>query len=163
MKCFFVLLVGLLAMPGLAQSAQDMQARLAKAQKYDSDGFTPIDCFAGQAKVRGKRIMQESLSIFVPDGNQKCCGALVKSTRTDVHGHFFVEPLREGEYFAQFQFKGVKHVAGFAILESYDRCGESDYVEINFSDPAKAHIQESVWINDSGEECSENEPQCFRK
>jgi hypothetical protein len=109
MKCFFVLLVGLLAMPGLAQSAQDMQARLAKAQK------------------------------------------------------FFVEPLREGEYFAQFQFKGVKHVAGFAILESYDRCGESDYVEINFSDPAKAHIQESVWINDSGEECSENEPQCFRK
>ena len=138
--------------PALGESAEIRLGRV-----------TPIDCFAGQVKVRGKRIMRQPVSVFLPDDNQKCCGTLVKSARTDEHGHFFVEPLREGEYFAQFQFRGAEHVASFAIVESYDRCGGSDYVQINFSDPNKAHIQESIWINDSGRECAENEPQCYRK
>jgi hypothetical protein len=68
-----------------------------------------IDCFAGQVKVRGKRIMREPVSVFLPDDNQKCCGTLVKNARTEEHGLFFVEPLREGEYFAQFEFRGAEH------------------------------------------------------
>jgi hypothetical protein len=137
--------------------------RWAKAQKYVGTGFEPIDCFAGQVKVRGKRVTRELFSVSLPDGNKKCCGALVKSARTDEHGHFLVEPMREGEYFAHFQFKGVEHVVSFAVIDTYERCGGSDYVQINFLEPSKAQIQESIWINDSGEECLENEPQCYRK
>jgi hypothetical protein len=51
------------------------------------------------------------------------------------------------------QFKGVEHVVSFAVIDTYDRCGGSDCVQINFLDPSKAQIQESIWINDSGEEC----------
>ncbi len=142
---------------------EDSYPRWAKAQKYVGTGFQPIDCFAGQVKVRGKRVTREAFSVSLPDGNKKCCGTLVKSARTDEHGHFLVEPMREGEYFAQFQFKGVEHVVSFAIIDTYARCGGSDYLQINFLEPSKAQIQESIWINDSGEECRENEPQCYRK
>ena len=161
MKSFLLLLA--LLTPNFPQTAEEMNARLAKAHKYTAEGFTPVDCFAGQVKVRGKRIAQESLSVFLPDDGGRCCGSLVKSTRTDKHGHFVVEPLQEGMYFAQFQFKGAEQVARFAILESYDRCNGADYVEVNFAELNKAQIQEFIWINDSGEECEENEPQCFRK
>jgi hypothetical protein len=153
-------------MPSIGQEKlrmEDSYPRWAKAQKYLGTGFQPIDCFAGQVKVRGKRVTREPFSVFLPDDNKKCCGTLVKSARTDEHGHFFIEPLQEGEYFAQFQFKGVEQVASFAIIESYNRCDGSDYVQINFSEPSKAQIQESIWINDSGRECEDNEPQCFRK
>ena len=63
------------------------------------------------------------------------------------------------------RFRGNRRInpITIAIVESYDRCGGSDYVQINFSDTNKAHIQESIWINDSGRECEENEPQCYRK
>jgi hypothetical protein len=161
MKYFLIVLLASLVMPGVAQSNEEMYARLDKAKKYDSEGFKPIDCFAGQARVRGKRNKRESFSIFLPDKNRKCCGTLVRSARTDEHGHFFVEPLAEGEYFAQFRYKGVQQIASFAILKSYDRCGGSDYVEINFSEPNSAHIQESIVVD--GDECEENEPRCFRK
>ncbi len=163
MKFFLVASLALLVMPSLSQTTKDMYPRLTKAQKYAAEGFTPVDCFGGQVKVRGKRIMREPFSVFLPDDNKKCCGTLVKSARTDEHGHYFVEPLREGEYFVQFQFGGDEHVASFAIVETYDRCRGSDYVQINFSDPNKAQIQESIWINDSGRECRESEPQCYRK
>ncbi len=163
MKSFFLVLFVLLAMPSVAQQMKDMYPRWTKAQKYAAEGFKPLDCFAGQVKVRGKRVTREQFSVFLPDDDKKCCGTLVKSARTDEHGHFLVEPMREGEYFAQFQFKGVEHVASFAIIEPYDRCNGSDYVQINFSEPSKAQIQESIWINDSGRECRENEPQCYRK
>ena len=142
---------------------EDSYPRWVKAQKYVGTVFEPIDCFAGQVKIRGKRVTRQPFSVFSPNGNMKCCGTLVKGARTDKHGHFLVEPMQEGEYFAQFQFRGVEHVVSFAIIETYDRCGGSDFVQINFSEPSKAQIQESIWINDSGEECRENEPQCYRK
>jgi hypothetical protein len=63
----------------------------------------------------------------------------------------------------QFQFRGVEHVASFAVVKSHAQCGGNDYVQINFSEPNKAPIQESIWINDSGRECAENEPQCYRE
>ena len=140
-----------------------MYPRWAKAQKYAAEGFQPVDSFAGQVRVRGKRITQEPFSIFLPDATKKCCGALVANSRTDKHGHFVVEPLQEGKYFVQFRFKGAEYVARFAILKSYDRCAGADYLQVDFAEPNKARIQESIWINDSGQECKENEPQCFRK
>jgi hypothetical protein len=141
---------------------EDMYPRWTKAQKYAAAGFQPIDCFAGQVRVRGKRVTRQPFSVFSPNDNLKCCGTLVKSSRTDEHGHFFVEPMSDGEYFAQFEFKGVQHTTNFAIVQSYAHCG-SEFVEINFSDPNKAQLKESVAINDSGEECGENEPQCYHK
>ena len=134
----------------MAQQAEQMYPRWAKAQRYAAEGFTPVDCFAGQVKVRGRRIAQESFSIFLAEGCKKCCGTPIRSAQTDKHGHFVVEPLLEGEYFAQFHFKGVEHVARFAILAGYDRCGASDYVQVNFAEPNKAEVLESIWINDSG-------------
>jgi hypothetical protein len=142
---------------------EESYPRWAKAQKYVGTGFQPIDCFAGQAKVRGKRVTREAFSVFMPNGNKKCCGNVVKRGRTDEHGHFLAEPMREGEYFAQFEFKGVEYVVSFAIIDTYERCGGSDYVQINFLEPSKADVQESIWINDSGEECRESEPQCYRR
>ena len=166
MKYWFLLSLLLLAAPIIAQEKlhmEDSYPRWAKSQKYVGTGFEAIDCFAGQVKVRGKRITRQPFSVFSPDGNMKCCGTLVKSARTDEHGHFLVEPMQEGKYFAQFQFRGVEHVVSFAIIETYDRCGGSDFVQINFMEPSKKQIQESIWINDSGEDCQENEPQCYRK
>jgi len=163
MRFFFLVSLALLAVPSVAQQVKDMYPRLAKAQKYDSEGFTPIDCFAGQVKVRGKRVARELFSVLLPDDNKKCCGTIVRNARTDKHGHFLVEPMGEGEYYAQFHFKGVEHLASFAILEGYNRCDGSDYVRINFSDPKEAQVQEYIWINDSGRECEEYEPQCYRK
>jgi hypothetical protein len=154
------------ATPSIGQEkprVEDSYPHRAKAQKYVGTGFQPIDCFAGQVTVRGTRVTREPFSVSLPDGNKQCCGTLVKSARTDAHGHFLAEPMREGEYFAQFQFKGVEHVVSFAIIDTYDRCGGSDYVQINFLEPSKAQIKESIWINDSGEECRANEPQCYRK
>jgi hypothetical protein len=116
-----VLLLLLLATPSVAQQPAEMYPRWAKAQRYAAEGFKPVDCLAGQVKVRGKRIAQEPFSLFLPDGDKKCCGTLVRSARTDKHGHFVVEPLQEGEYFAQFHFKGIEHVASFAVLASYDQ------------------------------------------
>lgn len=162
MKSCFLLSLLLFATPSIAQRMEDMYPRWTKAQKYAAAGFQPIDCFAGQVRVRGKRVTRQPFSVFSPNGNMKCCGTLAKSSRTDEHGHFFVEPMSEGEYFAQFEFKGVQHTTSFAIIQSYAHCG-SEYVEINFSDPNKAQLKQSVEINDSGEECRENEPQCYHK
>jgi hypothetical protein len=93
MKHFLIVLLASLVMPGIAQSNQDMYPRLEKAQKYDSEGFALIDCFAGQARVHGKRIKREPFSVFLPDSKKKCCGTIVKNARTDEHGHFVIEPL----------------------------------------------------------------------
>jgi len=117
----------LFALPGIAQEKprmEDSYPRWAKAQKYEGTGFQPIDCFAGQVKVRGKRVTRQPFSVFSPNGNVKCCGTLVKGARTDEHGHFVVEPLQEGGYFAQFQFRGVDYAVSFAIIETYDRNGQ---------------------------------------
>ena|ERR1700733_14890540 len=162
MKSCFLLSFVLSAVPGIAQRMEDMYPRWTKAQKYAAAEFQPIDCFAGQARVRGKRVTRQPFSVFSPNGNMKCCATLVKSSRTDEHGHFFVEPMPEGEYFAQFEFQGAQDTTSFAIIQSYSHCG-SEYVEIDFSDPNSARLKQSVEINDSGEGCRANEPQCYHK
>ena len=75
---------------------------------------------------------------------------------------FSKSEMQEGEYFAQFEFKGVKYITNFAVIDSYQRC-DGTLVEIDFSDAKKAKIQSFVDFNDSGEACRESEPQCYRK
>jgi hypothetical protein len=141
---------------------QESYPRWAKAQKYAAKGIEVLDCFAGQVRVRGKRLREQPFSVFVPNAEAKCCGRLVKRARTDHHGHFLVEPMDEGEYFAQFEFKGVQYITNFAIINNYQRC-DGTHAEIDFSDVNKAKIQSYVDIDDSGEECQDSEPRCYRK
>lgn len=165
MKASFLLLLALPVIHGIAQDQsrmKDMYPRWAKAQKYAAEGFQPIDCFAGQGRVRGKRIVRQPFSVFVPNGDRKCCGKLLKSAQTDEHGHFLVEPMTEGVYFVQFEFKGAQYVTNFAIIESYQRC-DGSHIEVNFSDANNVKLQTFADIDDSAEGCHENEPQCYRK
>src|SRR5437879_9724261 len=103
-----------------------------KAQTFASEGFEPVSCFAGQVKVEGKRISKESFSLFAADQGRKCCGTLLKTARTDQHGHFLVEPLPEGRYFAKFKSQGSDDLFSFAVVQSYERC-DGTHLEINFS------------------------------
>ncbi len=50
--------------------------------------------------------------------------------QTDSHGHFVIEPLSEGEYFAQFEGKGIEYTVSFAVMQDYARCG-AGFVELN--------------------------------
>jgi len=137
-------------------------ARWKKAQTYASQGFQPIMCFAGQVKIAGKRLSRQPFALFSPDQDRKCCGALLKGARTDQHGHFLVEPLQEGRYFAKFQSRGSDELVSFAVVENYDRC-DGTHLEIDFSKNGKLRVQDHIDINDSGEPCQESEPDCYRK
>jgi len=136
--------------------------RWTKAQKYLATGFEPIDCFGGWVRVKGKPLKRQSFSVFSPNSEMKCCGTLVKSERTDDHGHFLVEPMQEGEYYAQFDSNGSQYVTNFAVVLSYQRC-EASHVELNFSDTHEVEIQSFMDIDDSGQECQPTQPNCFRK
>jgi hypothetical protein len=144
------------------QSLGVTTARLKKAQAYSAEGVKPISCFAGQAKVAKKRLSRELFSVFAPDQDRKCCGTLIKSAQTDQHGHFFVEPLAEGRYFAKFTYRSSDHFISFAVVESYSRCGGT-HLEVNFSKAGEDTIQDCIDIDDSGEPCDEYEPRCYRK
>ena len=163
----FAILLSLLylAVPSMAQDqpqSHGIPRRWTMAQKYAAEGFKPVDCFAGQVKIRGKRLAMQPFTVFKTNAEMKCCGSVVKSGWTDRHGHFFVEPMEGGEYFAQFSYKGVQYATSFAVLQSYAQCG-TEYVEIDFSELDKARVQTYFFIDDSGEPCEPAEPRCFRK
>jgi hypothetical protein len=141
-----------------------MMARWKKAQTYASEGFQPVSYVAGQVTVEGKALQQQPFSVFMPDESRKCCGEPLKTARTDQHGHFLVEPLSEGRYFAKFQSDSSKDdlIVSFAVVESYKRC-DGTHLEINFLKTGKATVQDHVDINDSGTDCKASEPQCYRK
>jgi hypothetical protein len=161
-SAFAILLISATAMYAQSNQPDAMMARWKKAQIYASEGFEPISCFAGQVKIKGKRLSREPFSLFAPDQDQKCCGTLLKSARTDQHGHFLVEPLAEGRYFAKFKSKGSDDLVSFAVVQSYERC-DGTHAEINLAKTGKGTIQDHVDINDSSEDCEENEPDCYRK
>jgi hypothetical protein len=165
MKACAVCLLALFVIPLSGQEdsrMKEMYPRWAKAKKYTAEGFKSLDCFAGQVRVRGKKITREPFSIFLPNPEKKCCGSLVKSGKTDEHGHFLLEPMEEGEYFARFESKGVQYIDNFAVVDSYQRC-DGTHVEIDFSDMNTAKLQTYVDIDDSAQPCRESEPQCYRK
>jgi len=159
---FAVFFVSATGMYPQSNQSDAMMARWKKAQTYASEGFEPVSCFAGQIKVEGKRLSRQPFSLFAPDQDRKCCGTLLKSARTDQHGHFLVEPLAEGRYFAKFNSKGSDDLVSFAVLQSYERC-DGTHLEINFSKNGKGTIQDHIDIDDSGEDCQEYEPHCYRK
>jgi hypothetical protein len=120
MKCLLIGALMLSPMAALAQDASQIKARLAKAQEYEAKGFHPIDCFAGRVRIQGKPLSRQSFTVFRPTVEMKCCGEKIRSGTTDAHGHFFVEPLSEGEYVAQFTSKGVVYTTNFAVMSAYN-------------------------------------------
>ena len=158
---FAIFLISITAMYPQSNQSDAMMARWKKAQ-YASERFEPISCFAGQVKVEGKRLARRPFSLFAPDERQKCCGTLLKSAKTDQHGHFLVEPLPEGRYFVKFKSKSSDDLISFAVVQSYKRC-DGTHAEINFSKTGKGTIQDHVDIDDSGDDCEEYEPHCYRK
>jgi hypothetical protein len=159
---FAIFLISATAMYPQSNKPDGMMERLKKAQAYASEGFEPVSCFAGQVKVGGKRLSRQPFSLFAANQDRKCCGAFLKSARTDQHGHFLVEPLPEGRYFAKFKSQGSDDLVSFAVVQSYERC-DGTHLEINFSKTGKGTLQDHIDINDSGEDCQEYEPRCYRK
>ena len=158
-----ILAVLLVSAPVLyPQSSEVMMARLKKAQAYSSEGFNPISCFAGQVKIEKKPLSGQPFSVFAPEQDKRCCGTLLKSAQTDQHGHFLVEPLSEGKYFAQFKSNGSVDLISFAVVDSYARC-DGTHLEINFSKTGESTVRDYVDINDSGQDCLEYRLQCYRK
>jgi hypothetical protein len=157
-----VLLVSTTAAYQESNQPDATMVRWKRAQAFALEGFEPVSCFAGQVKVRGRRVSRQPLSLFAVDREMKCCGTLLKSAQTDQHGHFLIEPLPEGRYFAKFQYKGSDNLVSFAVVEGYQRCG-STHLEINFSAAGKRKIQDYIDINDSGEDCKDSEAHCYRK
>ena len=165
MRHLFLLALLLPSLIAMAQNKAQTSAtypRMAKAQQYAAKGFHPIDCFAGQVRLRGKRLAGQPFTIVRPNAEAKCCGEVIKSGRTDSHGHFLVEPLGEGEYFAQFDSKGTQYRMNFAVIESYPRC-QGTHVELNFSAPNECLVQTYADLDDSETNCSEDSPACYRK
>ena len=146
----------------LAQDGDQTYSRTAKAQEYGAKGFHAVDCFAGQIRIRGKRLSWQPFTIFRPNAETKCCGGIVKNGRTDSHGHFLVEPLAEGEYFAQFDNKGAKYTVNFAVIQDYPKC-QATHVELNFSAPNECAVQTYADMDYSETDCSEDSPACYRK
>ena len=127
-----------------------------------SEGFEPVYCFGGQIKSNGKRLRLRTFSLFTPDTDMKCCGTLLNNGRTDQHGHFLIEPLPQGRYFVKFNTDNSEAVVRFAIVRGYEQC-KGAHVEIGLSKAGQPAILNYIDINDSGEECQESDPHCFRK
>jgi len=159
---YVVFLVWATALYPQSNQLDATMARLKRSQAYASEGFEPVYCFAGQVKVAGKRLSREIFSVFAADQERKCCGTLLKTARTDQHGHFLIEPLPEGRYFAKFKTNGSDDLVSFAVVEGYERC-DGTHLEINFSKVGKGTIQDHIDIDDSGEPCREYQPHCYRK
>src|SRR5215472_14994514 len=157
-----ILFVSATAAHQQSNQPEPTNVRWKKAQAYASEGFQAVSCFAGQVKVRGKRFSRHPFALFAADQDRKCCGALVKSGQTDQHGHYLIEPLPEGRYFAKFPYKGSDDLVRYAVVEDNQSCGPT-HLEINFSAAGKGTIQDFIDLNDSGEGCKEYEPQCYRK
>ena len=165
MKPVFTLALLLSSLTVLSQDNEKVTAmypHMAKAQEYAAKGFNPVDCFAGQVRIGGKRLSSRPFTVFRPSTGSKCCGEIVKNGRTDSHGHFIIEPLAEGEYFAQFDGKGTTFTVNFAVIQDYRRC-EASHVELNFSAPNECAVQTYADLDDSETNCSEDSPACYRK
>jgi hypothetical protein len=148
-----VLLAALLR-PGHSQSR--------RSEGEELDGFQGIWCFAGQVKVEGKRLSGQPFSVFAPKDDMTCCGEILKNSATDKHGHFLVEPLSKGNYYAKFTSRKSEEIVGFAVKKSYEKC-DSSHLEIGILSDGKTTMQEYADIDDSWEGCSEYQPQCYRK
>jgi len=135
----------------------------AHAQVGNTANFPPLRCFAGQIRVDGKKMKRRPYQLFKAKDDSSCCGDLVKTGRTDEHGHFFVEPLNKGRYYAKFETQEAERTVSFALINTYKKC-DASFVEIRIAKDGSTSVQNYVGVDEAGgPECDENEPSCYRK
>ena len=100
-------------------------ARAQSIHAANVDTFTEGWCFAGLVRANGKRLTYSAFEVSVPKDELSCCGTLVRRGKTDQHGHFLIEPLSAGRYYAKFKSHGIEEAVGFAVREGYARCDAS--------------------------------------
>lgn len=165
MKHLLTAVLVLSSLTALAQDAAQTKAiypHMAKAQEYAAKGFFPLDCFAGQVRVRGKRLSRQSFTLFRPIAELKCCGEKIAVGRTDAHGHFVIEPLSGGEYFGVFDSEETNYTVRFAVIQSYQRC-DGTHVELKFSAANQCSLQTYADVDYNEKDCSEEDAACYRK
>ncbi len=128
----------------------------------DTEHFHQPSCFAGQVRVNGKRLAFRSFEILEPNQNGSCCGKFVRKGKTDQHGHFLIEPLDAGQYYAKFNNRSNVEVVGFSVLHSYDKC-DAGHLEIKFLADGRNTVQEYVDLDVDLSDCNPEEAYCFRR
>jgi len=127
-----------------------------------SEGFYQVQCFGGQVRVNGKRLTYRSVEVLAPNEDGTCCGKLLRKGKTDQHGHFLIEPLDAGNYYARFDSRGVKDVVGFRVLHGYDKC-QAGHVEIGFLPDGRNTIQQYIDLDLDLSDCDPEEAACYRR
>jgi hypothetical protein len=138
------------------------RGQLTTSQVSQGERFERIWCFAGQVRVNGKQLTFRSVQVFVPNNDQACCGKLVRQGKTDQHGHFLIEPLEAGEYYAKFDNRGQQEVVGFGVLQRYDKC-DAGHVEIRFLPDGRSTIQQYIDLDVDLSACDPEEAACYRR
>jgi hypothetical protein len=133
-----------------------------QVQEEQAAAFQPVWYFAGQVRVNGKRLKRGLFEVFAPNDDLTCCGKLIKASRTDKHGHFLVEPLSAGKYFAKFKTCNSDEVVSFSIKQDYKRCNGL-HLEIKILPDGKSTLQQYVDVDYDQKECSEEDAACYRK
>jgi hypothetical protein len=139
-------------------SASQMSHDKAGADKSSHQ----LICFGGQVRVNGKRLTFRPFEILAPNEGGTGCGNLVRKGKTDQHGHFLIEPLGAGEYYARFDDRGVEEVVGFTLLHNYDKC-DAGHVEIKFLPDGRSTIQQDIEVDVDLSDCDPEEAYCFRR
>ena len=127
-----------------------------------TEHFHQVSCFAGQVRVNGKRLTFRSFEILEPENEGTCCGKLVRKGKTDQHGHFLVEPLDAGQYYAKFNNRSNEEVIGFRVLHRYDKC-EAGHLEIKFLADGRNTFQEYIDLDVDLSDCDPEEAYCFQR
>ncbi|MGB8886288.1 MAG: hypothetical protein WCC87_06160 [Candidatus Korobacteraceae bacterium] len=134
----------------------------AESQAQQPGEFQQVWCFAGQIRVNGKRLTRQPFEVFAAKDNLACCGELIKSSRTDEHGHFLVEPLLAGKYYAKFENRSSEEIVSFAVRQNYQKCDWS-HLEIKFLPDGKSTMQEYADVDYDKKNCNQDDPACCRK
>jgi hypothetical protein len=126
-----------------------------------SKKFTSIKCFAGEVRVDGKRLTFQSYEVVLSSEKGECCGGVVRKGKTDQHGHFVIEPLQAGTYYAKFNSRGREDIVGFRV-SSYDKC-RGGHVEIKFLPDGTSTIQQYLDLDVDMSDCDPEQASCFRR
>lgn len=133
----------------------------AHSESPSGEKFTSIYCFGGQVRSNGKRLTFRSYEIVIPNEQGGCCGNLLRKGKTDQHGHFLIEPLPTGTYYARFEIGGREDVVGFRV-SAYDKC-DGGHVEIKFLPDGNSTIQQYIDLDVDMSDCDSEQAYCFRR
>ncbi len=124
--------------------------------------FHQVYCFGGQVRINSKRLTFRSYEILLPKEDGSCCGGSVRKGKTDQHGHFLVEPLEAGRYYARFDTRGPEEVVGFRVLQNYDKCN-AGHVEISLLPDGRSTVQQYIDLDVDLSDCDPEEAACYRR